>query len=83
MANDEEIDEYLEFLKHVGTGARLNEEQWLFHFDHQNRDAKDGTAVGEPAPDFALPDQSGVVRTRHEVMGENGLLMVFARSADW
>src|SRR5437868_8328136 len=70
MANDEEIDEYLEFLKHVGTGARLTEEQWLFHFDHQNRDAQDGAAVGESAPDFALPDQSGFVRTRDELMGE-------------
>ena len=53
MANDAATDEYLEFLKHVGTGARLTEEQWLFHFDHQNRDAQDGAAVGESAPDFA------------------------------
>jgi hypothetical protein len=83
MANDESNDEYLEFLQHVGTGARLTEEQWLFHFDHQNRDAKSGTAVGEIVPDFALPDQSGVMRTRDELMGERGLLMVFARSADW
>ena len=83
MANSAETDEYLEFLKHVGTGARLTEEQWLFHFDHQNRDAQDGTAVGDVAPDFALPDQSGIIRTRDELMGEHGLLMVFARSADW
>ena len=83
MASDEAIDEYLEFLEHVGTGARLTEEQWLFHFDHQNRDAQSGTAVGETVPDFALPDQSGVTRTRDELMGERGLLMVFARSADW
>ena len=76
-------DEYLEFLKHVGTGARLTEEQWLFHFDHQNLDDQSGRAVGETAPDFTLPDQSGVPRTRHDVMGERGLLMVFARSADW
>ena len=83
MANDEQNDEYLAFLQHVGTGARLTEEQWLFHFDHQNRDAQSGNAVGETVPDFALPDQSGVMRTRHDVMGERGLLMVFARSADW
>ena len=82
MTNNEAI-EYLEFLKHVGTGARLTEEQWLFHFDHQNRDAQSGTDVGETVPDFALPDQAGVTRSRHELMGERGLLMVFARSADW
>jgi hypothetical protein len=83
VANDEAIDEYLQFLKHVGTGARLTEEQWLFHFDHQNRDAQSGKAIGEVVPDFELPDQSGVTRTRHELMGKRGLLMVFARSADW
>ena len=83
MANDEALDEYLEFLTHVGTGARLTEEQWLFHFDHQNRDAQSGRAVGETLPDFALSDQSGVTRTVDELMGERGLLLVFARSADW
>ena len=83
MASDDAIDEYLEFLRHVGTGARLTEEQWLFHFDHQNRDAQSGTAVGESVPDFALPDESGVIRTRNDLMGERGLLLVFARSADW
>lgn len=83
MASDEAIDEYLEFLAHVGTGARLTEEQWLFHFDHQNRDAQSGADLGETVPDFALPDQSGVTRTRGELMGERGLLLVFARSADW
>ena len=83
MAEYDAHDEYLEFLKHVGTGARLTEAQWLFHFDHQNRDAQSGRAVGEAAPDFTLPDQSGAMRTRHDLMGERGLLMVFARSADW
>jgi hypothetical protein len=83
MASNEANDEYLEFLKHVGTGARLTEEQWLFHFDHQNRDAQSGRVIGADAPDFALPDQWGVTRTRGELMGERGLLVVFARSADW
>ena len=83
MANDETNHEYLQFLQLVGTGARLTEAQWLSHFDHQNRDAQSGTPVGEIAPGFALPDQSGVMRTRDELMGERGLLMVFARSADW
>jgi hypothetical protein len=70
-------------LQHVTTGARITEEEWLFHFDHQNRDARSGAAVGEAVPDFALPDQSGVARSRDELMGERGLLLVFARSADW
>jgi hypothetical protein len=83
MADHEAVDDYLEFLKHVGTGASLSEAEWLFHFDHQNRDARSGPAVDAMVPDFALPDQAGMQRTRTELMGERGLLLVFARSADW
>jgi peroxiredoxin len=32
---------------------------------------------GIPAPDFALPDTSGRLRTRDELRGPNGLLVVF------
>ncbi len=80
MADD---DEYLAFLQHLRSGAPITEDQWLFHFDHQNADPQSGPAVGEVTPDFALPDQHGRERTRAELMGEHGLLLVFARSADW
>lgn len=75
--------EYLRFLERVKPGAPLSEDEWLFHFDHQNRDAQSGVAVGEVAPQFTLPDQTGAQRSRLELAGEHGLLLAFVRSADW
>jgi cytochrome oxidase Cu insertion factor (SCO1/SenC/PrrC family) len=42
-----------------------------------------GPAVGERVPDFTLPDQHGESRTLASLMGANGLVLVFYRSADW
>jgi hypothetical protein len=42
-----------------------------------------GPQVGEQIPDFSLPDQFGEVWTRESIMGENGAMLVFIRSADW
>ena len=42
-----------------------------------------GPQVGETVPDFALPDQTGAVRTLDSIMGERGAMLVFHRSADW
>ena len=42
-----------------------------------------GPQVGERAPEFSLPDQTGVVRTLQSVMGPNGAMLVLFRSADW
>ena len=42
-----------------------------------------GPQVGERVPDFSLKDQSGTTRTLQSIMGENGAMLVFARSADW
>lgn len=39
--------------------------------------------VGAKAPDFTLPDQAGRSRTLASLMGRNGLLLYFVRSADW
>jgi hypothetical protein len=76
-------DDYETFIRKVGTGATLSEAEWLFHFDHQNGDARDGIARGEAAPEFALPDQHGRLRTRADLTGEHALLLTFVRSADW
>ena len=75
--------EYLRFLERVKPGAPLTEDEWLFHFDHQNRNAQSGVAVGDEAPPFTLPDQTGARRTLEELTGERGLLLAFVRSADW
>src|SRR5204863_397750 len=42
-----------------------------------------GPQVGSRAPDFTLRDQQGQSRTLASLIGPNGLMLVFARSADW
>ncbi len=42
-----------------------------------------GPQVGEHIPDFSLPDQNGKVWTRESIMGPNGAMILFHRSADW
>lgn len=49
----------------------------------QNDGATTGLAVGAQVPDFSLPDQNGKERSLRDLMGPNGLLLVFSRSADW
>ena len=42
-----------------------------------------GPKVGEGLPDFSLRNQHGEVRSLKSVLGPNGALIVFFRSADW
>jgi hypothetical protein len=42
-----------------------------------------GPQVGDRVPDFSLPDQTGTVRTLDSIMGPNGAMIVFHRSANW
>ncbi len=42
-----------------------------------------GPAVGTQAPDFELTDQHGNARDFESLTGDNGLLLLFFRSADW
>ena len=42
-----------------------------------------GPQVGETVPDFELVDQSGRSRTLDSILGPNGALLVFSRSAVW
>jgi hypothetical protein len=42
-----------------------------------------GPQLGETVPDFTLPDQEGEARTLGSLMGPEGLVLVFYRSADW
>lgn len=42
-----------------------------------------GPAVGATAPDFTLPDHTGVPRSLGALLGPKGGLLVFSRSADW
>jgi len=42
-----------------------------------------GLAAGATAADFSLLDQFGQRRTMDSLMGPQGLVLVFFRSADW
>lgn len=42
-----------------------------------------GPQVGETVPDFVGTDQQGRARTVQSLMGREGLMLVFNRSADW
>jgi hypothetical protein len=45
--------------------------------------SKLGPQVGEQVPDFKLKDQHGKPWTLASIMGPNGAMIVFYRSADW
>ncbi len=42
-----------------------------------------GPQVGEQVPEFSLPDQNGRVWTRDSILGPNGAILLFHRSANW
>ena len=42
-----------------------------------------GPQVGDQVPDFGLPDQFGEIQTLESIMGEQGAMIVFHRSANW
>ncbi len=42
-----------------------------------------GPQVGTRVPDFSLTDQNGRLQTLRSIMGANGAMLVFFRSADW
>ena len=42
-----------------------------------------GPQVGEAIPEFSLPDQNGQVWNQDTILGPNGAMLVFIRSADW
>lgn len=42
-----------------------------------------GPQIGEPVPQFSLPDQNGQIQTLASIRGPNGTMLLFHRSADW
>ena len=42
-----------------------------------------GPQVGDTVSDFSLVDQTGLARDLRSILGPNGALLVFNRSADW
>ena len=42
-----------------------------------------GPQVGDAVPDFSLVDQTGWTRDLSSILGPNGAMLVFSRSAAW
>jgi hypothetical protein len=64
-------------------GANVTPSDWLDFVEAQNDGYRTGPEIGEKVPDFSLPDQHGKSWALAELMGPEGLLLVFSRSADW
>jgi hypothetical protein len=64
-------------------GADITVKDWLDFVQAQNDGYRTGPAIGEKVPQFTLPDQHGQDRALSDLMGPDGLLLVFIRSADW
>ena len=64
-------------------GAEITTAAWLEFTKAQNDGYQTGPEIGTKVPDFTLPDEHGRSRALAELMGSNGLLLVFSRSADW
>lgn len=45
--------------------------------------SKRGPQIGEQVPDFSLKDENGSMRSLKSIMGPQGAMLVFFRSADW
>ena len=42
-----------------------------------------GPQIGDQIPEFRLPDQNGQIHSLDSIMGPNGAMLLFHRSADW
>jgi hypothetical protein len=42
-----------------------------------------GPGINERIPEFSLPDQNGKIKNLKEIIGENGAILNFYRSASW
>ncbi len=72
-----------EIPKKFATGEKIDPADWKDFVRAQNDQLATGPNAGERVPDFAIPDQYGKNRALKDLIGSNGLLLVFTRSADW
>ncbi len=69
--------------RYVAGVGDIRPQDWTEFVAAQNDGYRTGPEIGKKVPDFALADQHGKNRTLGELMGPNGLLLVFVRSAHW
>jgi hypothetical protein len=70
-------------LRKLQSGQKVEPAEFKEFGAAQNDGMTSGLGVGTRVPDFALPDQDGKEHSLRNLMGPNGLLLVFSRSADW
>jgi len=80
---DEEYAYYNDVIRRITTGVAVTEEDLKFHVEYQNRTPRSGLPVGAAIPDITLQDQSGAPRRLADLIGENGLVLSFARTVTW
>jgi hypothetical protein len=71
-----------EVVDRIRSGKPVSMDEFRFHIEHQNLEVKSGPSVGARLPDFKLADQQGRMRGLADLTGPNGLLLVFARTAN-
>jgi hypothetical protein len=74
---------FRELVAKRAAGETPDPKLWNQFVAAQNDDLKTGPRISEKVPNFSLPDQNGKQRSLHDLMGPNGLLLIFVRSADW
>ena len=57
--------------------------EFLTNIPTGSRGMVSGPEIGERIPDFEARDQNGNLVSLSDVMGPNGAMIVFVRSADW
>jgi hypothetical protein len=72
-----------EFLRRRAEGEPVSDDLYARHVHATNDGYAAGPEPGERIPDFALPDQTGALRSLPNLTGPGGLLLVFHRSANW
>ncbi len=73
----------LEFRRVRDSGLPVPAEVRARHVWATNDGYSTGPDPGARIPEFGLPDQAGALRTLNDLVGPNGLLLVFHRSAHW
>jgi hypothetical protein len=68
--------------KMMAGGKNISTSEWLEFVEAQNGGLRTGPEIGAKVPDFTLPDQGGHLWSLKDLMGRNGLMLVFSRSAD-
>ena len=72
-----------EYLRRDAAGEKIDPALLNAFVRAQNEAATSGIGIGETAPAFELKDQFRNPQTPKSLMGRDGLLLVFFRSADW